>query len=273
MRYFPTAVRIVEEMHVVMKNWSKNEPIFIYQFGKVGSSTLYHSLKESGLQNPIYHTHYLTAEGVEGAVEFHSQSGDPVLPHHLILSRVLVKRLERENDLKFKVITLVRDPVERAISSAFENIYRTSGNCVAGRTIDLKAMADNLTARLASNTGPIEWLEHWLNTEMRAVTGIDLLEAPFSIDKGWSINSNEHVSVLTIQVERLSDVFSEALSEFLNTPSSSIKLCNTNVGQEKWYAEDYKKFKAAFVLPADIAAKAYSSRYVQKFYPDKINRY
>ena len=43
------------------KNTSAS-PIIIYQMGKVGSKTIRVSLKSLGLENPIYHSHILTAD-------------------------------------------------------------------------------------------------------------------------------------------------------------------------------------------------------------------
>ena len=44
-----------------------NQPIVIYQMGKVGSSSVYSSLKALKLDNPVYHVHFLTPQGINWA--------------------------------------------------------------------------------------------------------------------------------------------------------------------------------------------------------------
>lgn len=270
MKYLWPAVKVVDEIRVAAADWTSQEPIFVHSFGKVGSMSVYHTLKDSGLKNAVYHTHFLTEEEGQKSKKGHKESGDPVVPHQVMHSLILARRLKNNPNLKFKIITLLRDPVDRAVSSMFENVYRLAPDCVDGEKIDLEKMKQRLNERLADTKGPIELLEHWLDSEVKGVTGIDLLEAPFDLEKGWSINSNNRASVLTIKMDRLSAVFSEAISEFLNVPSGSIQLKNSNVGHEKWYAEDYRRFKKEYRLPADVAARANASGYVKKFYPDGV---
>ncbi len=49
-----------ETLKIHLKNWNKKPPILIYTMGKVGSMTVYQSLKEAKLGNPVYHIHFLT---------------------------------------------------------------------------------------------------------------------------------------------------------------------------------------------------------------------
>ena len=270
MKYFSTVVRVVDEIRVAMTDWSHYEPIFVHSFGKVGSMSVYHSLKKSNIRNAVYHTHLLTQKRGEDSMKWHAESGDPVVPHQVMFSLLLARQLKKNPDLKFKVVTLLRDPIDRAISSVFENIHRFAPSSVDGESVDLEELNKNLMKHLSSSTGPIEYLEDWLESEIKGVTGIDLLSAPFSIEKGWSINSNERVSVLTIKMDRLTEVFPVAISEFLNIPSGSIQLKNSNVGHEKWYASDYKRFKNEFILTSEVSEKVRASSYVKKFYPDGV---
>jgi len=271
MKYFTGAVRVAEEIRVNAANWSKHAPVFIYQPGKVGSSSVYTSLRKSLKSSPVYHVHFLMDSGIKQAVQFHRESSDPVLPHHLVLSQVLRKRLDRESNFHMKIITLIREPVGRALSDVFENIHRSWGQYVGNDEItDLEGLRAEALRSLTDPAGPVHFIEQWQEKELKLLTGIDLLAEPFDEKKGWNIYENERASVLLIRLEDLSNVYSEAICSFLNIPEGEAKLVNANIGQKKWYSDEYQIFRKEFSVPEAVCSQLYSSRFIQHFYPDKI---
>ena len=95
------------------------EPVIVYQMGKVGSSTVCSSLKK--LKDfDVYHIHVLTEESIKKLENvyksnFHKTSFFPV---HILESQYLSKQLE-QGKKKWKVVTLVREPIIRNISLCF----------------------------------------------------------------------------------------------------------------------------------------------------------
>jgi len=88
-------------------NLKKNIPVFVYQMGKVASSTIYSSIKKqyNGL---TFHGHNFR----EGMTDD------------------LLKRFFHEyqnNKFEIKLISLVREPVSRNLSAFFENFKRDVG--------------------------------------------------------------------------------------------------------------------------------------------------
>ena len=90
-------------------------PVLVYQMGKVGSSTVSASLRSAGIKN--LHVHFI-GEHWSKAIQHH-RTGENTLPQHLYLGRVLRYWLN-VTTRPIKVITLVRDPVARKISSVFQ---------------------------------------------------------------------------------------------------------------------------------------------------------
>lgn len=94
-------------------------PILVFQMGKVGSSSVFESLKYLGLKNPIFHIHYLSPSGIEHVER--SNSGQT--PRHILESRYLRNVLEKGHPgQKWKIVSLVREPITRNISAFFQNI-------------------------------------------------------------------------------------------------------------------------------------------------------
>lgn len=59
---------------------SNQSPILIYQMGKVGSKTVYESLKALNLATPVYHTHLLNKlEEIEKFILVTRSNPEPAL--------------------------------------------------------------------------------------------------------------------------------------------------------------------------------------------------
>lgn len=101
-------------------------PLIVYQMGKVGSSTLVKSLKDmNNLDMDVYHVHFLTHESIRNIEKVYKHATKvykkDIIDQHVIESLYLRKQLDQGlRDTKWKVITLVRDPIVRNISCFFE---------------------------------------------------------------------------------------------------------------------------------------------------------
>ena len=92
-------------------------PIIVYQMGKVGSFSIYMSLKEI---RKTHHVHYLREDIVERLANMQSERGFPV-PGHLETSQMVNKKyMAKATPVKY--IVLVRDPISRNMSAFFENL-------------------------------------------------------------------------------------------------------------------------------------------------------
>jgi len=60
----------VESLKIRFRNFNTNPPILIYQMGKVGSTTILKSLKNAQIQNPVYHIHFLSSDGIRNAERY-----------------------------------------------------------------------------------------------------------------------------------------------------------------------------------------------------------
>ena len=114
------------KLHFLFTDLASKEPIIIYQMGKVGSSTILRSLRALDIDTPIFHTHTLTVEGRAHGEAIFGHKPQSYFPRskHLLESEYLCKEIERSLKRKigkWKVVTLVRDPIARNISSFWRN--------------------------------------------------------------------------------------------------------------------------------------------------------
>ncbi|MEQ9823985.1 MAG: putative capsular polysaccharide synthesis family protein [Puniceicoccaceae bacterium] len=97
-----------------------DSPVVVYQMGKVGSSSIYESLRRLYNNKNVYHVHYLNPKYISRIVEKRTRLGLSI-PGHIQTSQ-LVRELIRSESENLKFISLVRDPFSRNLSAFFENI-------------------------------------------------------------------------------------------------------------------------------------------------------
>ncbi|MEJ2033787.1 MAG: putative capsular polysaccharide synthesis family protein [Deltaproteobacteria bacterium] len=259
---------VAARLHVAWAKQSKSQPILIYQMGKVGSSTVYHSLKAERLANPLFHVHFLSRD-LPYYKKLHIRAGIIPVPYHLELGLALRNQwIIKSAGKKFKVITMVRDPVARQISDIFQNPeFMGADMRGAKRNIDpdiaIPLIKDKLY-RIAS----YQYVFHWFDREIKAVFGLDVFGEPFDMDSGWKIYRNDHADVLVLRVEDLDRAGPIAISNFLDLPEK-LNLINSNVRANTEESITYRFIKNMTNLPASVCEQIYSSTFVRHFYNDR----
>src|SRR5882672_2811024 len=110
----------LSEWLVLHGNPFRSVPVIVYQMAKVGSSTIASALRRAGL--PVFQVHRMRAEHLAQLRARRHALGwsvPPVPPHDLV-GLLLNERLLSKGG-RAKVITLVRDPIARNLSSYFEH--------------------------------------------------------------------------------------------------------------------------------------------------------
>ena len=87
-------------------NFKKKPPIVVLTPGKVGSSSVYKTLKNKLINNYVFHIHQLSDFGIENSMNTHLNSDRKSLPMHLIVSSLLNQKLKDYND-EVIIITLL----------------------------------------------------------------------------------------------------------------------------------------------------------------------
>jgi hypothetical protein len=169
---------------------------------------------------------------------------------------------------KWKIITLVRDPIARNISSFFQLIddeyefdYRKKARSMS--TDELVEELIQFFLERHDHDVPLTWYD----VELKPIFAIDVFATEFPKSRGYQIYHGENADVLLIRLEDLDRCAAVALKEFLGI--ESFKLMNTNISTDKYYADAYREFIRKVHLPPDYIDRMYTSKFVRHFYSDE----
>lgn len=191
------------------------------------------------------------------------------VPYNIDLSIALKDRLKKKKfQHKFKIISLVRDPIARSISGVFETprfqdqvLQDDSG--MFDRIKTAKYLNRKLSSRQSFN-----YIFNWFDKEPNAVFGIDIYAKPFNIDKGWTIYEGETADALVIRLEDLSSIGEEVISKFIHV-NKKISFFQSNVRSESKEGKTYRYVKENVRLDRSKCEKIYSHKFVTHFYSDE----
>ncbi|MFX0070554.1 MAG: putative capsular polysaccharide synthesis family protein [Candidatus Hermodarchaeota archaeon] len=261
---------IANWFRIHLQNFNVTPPIIIYQVGKVGSTTVYKSLKNARLRNPVYHLHFLSDEGIKSAEEYHLGLERPVIPNHIRLSKLLRKKMDKTKGVKWKIITLVRDPIGRDISNLFESIEHFYPNLVnESGNVKINEAIEFLLEMFSDFDESTDYTARWFDTEINAFFDIDVYTYPFNHQKGFTIIRDKNVEIVIIRLEDLNRNFNEALTQFLNL-DKPIEMCKAGIREEAVHAAAYKHIREEITIPRSVCNKIYSSKYARHFYDDNM---
>lgn len=247
----------------------RKRAVIIYQMAKVGSSTIRLSLRAASLFLPIYFVHTLTRNGIKEMEEFYLSAGIPMIPKagHLLVSRFLLSQLEKGlTGGRWKVITLVRDPIARNISLLFQQgpfLLSDFKLRLKEGTLDVVEVAEMFEQKYPSQVNCLDWFDR----ELKQTFGVDVFATEFNRTAGYQIYRNPCVDVLLLKLEQLAECAGPAFKKFLGL--ERFVLINTNIGLQKAYASEYKQFLDRIVLRRDYLERFYASEQIQHLYSDE----
>jgi hypothetical protein len=243
-----------------LRAWPR--PILIYQMGKVGSTSVYQSLRAAGLC-PL-HVHRVNEKSRRDGFEFYSRHG-VAPPIHLYVSRLLCPYL-RYTSHRLKVVSLVRDPVERFVSRLYQksDYLPHSVDYPDAVTDDAERTRQNIRQQLG-NPDAMEYTFSWFDREIKAVLDIDVMAEPFDKDRGFGFYEGSRADVLVLKLEHLSDLLPTVVSDFVGR---ELRVTEANVRRQAKRGEDYARVKSELSLPPMTLDRIYSHEWVRHFYTE-----
>ena len=235
----------------------KRVPILVYQMGKVGSSSIYQSLKKYGC-HPVFHVHRINPKNIEAVSRDHLRRSGRSKDERLgvfLYERIFLRKVP------VNIITLVRDPIARNISAFFQNFEMFVGR----QSHDWADMDDLISRFLAeyNHDVPLKWFDD----ELQAVSGVDVYNYPFPKKEGISQIEEGHCRILMLKLEIDDDCKEKALHNFLKL-KKELHLVNKNIGAAKNYASTYRKFLKHIQLPSDYVQKMTASLFTRHYYSE-----
>lgn len=227
--------------------------VLIYQMGKVGSTSLENSIKDS------LHIHTLYGNYPCPHFERHVH-GD----FKLLIKKFAVQPLRR-NLYKLKgcnkIISLVREPAARNISMFFQDLPFWIADYVKHYDRETRESDLDWLWRVFENSFDHEYCLTWFDREIKRYTGIDVLSEQFNCRRGYQQYKRGRYELLLLRMEDMTQNRA-VIEEFCQ---QKVELVSTNVGDEKWYGGVYKEFSNNYKIKV---VEKYEKKY--KSFRDKF---
>ncbi len=244
--------------------------VIIYQMGKVGSTTIHASLEQANLPFPIYKVHFLSDEGIKHGEEFHQKTLNIpwATTPHIQTTHLLRQKIRSDEAIRWKIITLVREPISREISEFFQyldslypELLDAEGNLEEKRALRI------LQTKFMFYKPEKNYTCSWFDMEMKPMFGLDIYDYPFDAQAGYTIINHENIDLLILRLEDLDHNLSKSVTQFLNL-QTAIEMVKSNVRREQQRGALYRKVMQDFTLRESICRKVYASKYATHFYSE-----
>jgi hypothetical protein len=247
------------------KSYLEN-PVLVYQMGKVASSSICDSLRAMPGVN-AFHAHRLNPENIERVKQEYIARGVKPMDESRALD--LYERLIKP-ERPAKVISLFREPISRNISAYFQNLAVFEKNTNAYAQLDTEELITNFMHRYNHDV-PLNWFD----IEIKSTLGIDVYAHPFPRELGYQTLSSGPYDLLLMRHDLDDRLKADLIRDFLGLDSFSIK--RVNEGNAKEYASSYQKFLDTIRIPRSYVQRMLHTRYARHFFTttelDKIERH
>ena len=226
---------LYNHMRYVMDISKSPNAILIYQPAKVGSSTIYSSLVKNKVES--VQIHFI-------AYNRWINENPKVQNNEMSYFRNSIRDRKR----KVKIITMVREPIGRALSQfvhGFNGEFSDRCNDSHIERAALNWIDDALT---------MDYEFVWFDKELKTVTGIDIFQYPFDRERGYTWIREDNIEILVLKMERI-DANEDIIGEFVGKPD--FKLVHAGLGEEKCYRYIYKELKKQIKIPVEWLEQQY----------------
>jgi Putative capsular polysaccharide synthesis protein len=242
--------------------------LLLYQMGKVGSSTMFASLRAAGYTDAVK-VHYLSDQGLARADELYAAA--PVrlpVPYRAETERIRELLRSRRHEVEWKVISLVREPIARDVSALIQMVDMLRPDLVQGGTPDVRAIVRAVRSQFLGFSERRSYTCRWFDDELRAVFGIDVFGAAFDPGPGWMRLKQDHVDLLVLRLESLDETIGPATAEFLGAPIQLVRHSSRSDAklQAAYRKPWYDGIVSGVRLPRALCQRIYESRYSRHFY-------
>lgn len=236
----------------------RRTPTIVYSLERTGSTTLYESLRQHG--EMVIVTHYMAA--------------DPNGEHRLSGSARWVLRHVIGKRRKFRVITLVRDPIDNMLST----FARFSHDRVVRETGNPAAMVGDIASRFEPDflaKGGYRHQLDWFDQFSRDL-GVDVYKHPFDKEVGFGRIAAGPCEILILRTELDDDRKGQLVADFLEDPTFRMSKDVVFVrrkyeapgkpGEAAAYGQSYKALKSTAEIPDEHWDVIRASKYARHFF-------
>ena len=170
----------------------------------------------------------------------------------------LFQRIMEICNCNIRIITGVRNPIERIISQIWQRIDKPYGygdDCVP------TVISDDIFDILPTGSQ-----EQWFEAQMKTPFGIDVFNYSFDKEKGYTVIHENNVDLFLYRLDYLNGL-EEEISKFLGV--SNIKLVSSNEAKTKCYVLAYKEYLEDVKIDSNFFEKIINSKEMKHFFTDE----
>ena len=239
--------------------------VIVHTIGKVGSSSVFSSLQNSPFGISLFHFHALEPTRIRKQEHYYRSSLKKSIPYHLIKSKIVSELLDNYNGEIF-IISLIREPISREISSVFQDSFNFIDSIHLKDNGIEHILIDKVNA-LSIELPEVEWFER----EIKLMFGIDVYKQVFDLSKGYNIYTNGKIKMLLLRIEDLDEKFNESCQSLFSTDYNFL-LKKDNISEDKFYDADYRSIINNFRIPNSEIDNILNSVFIDHFYRDQRNQ-
>jgi len=248
----------------------RETPLVVLSMGKVGTSSVAHALREACPKSPIYHIHTLQPARLAHEEKVYREHFQRLHGIHAHLLDSLFIRHQLDGGKRprggWRLITLVRDPLQRNLSSFFQTLNLHASDLGFAKRLQDESDASVVDDMIKYFTR--QWSQErpatWFDDEVRAVFGLDVLSQPFPQEAGYGIYEGEQTSLMVIRLEDLSTCVQQAFGEFMDV--QDLTLSREQDATLKFYAKAYREFRDRARFDEEFLDRIYGTQYARTFY-------
>lgn len=231
------------------------DPLLVFTMAKVGSSSVYNSVKKAS-EIPAFHIHTLNEREVRDDHQLCFDCG--IYPN----SRSPVPFIRRdifERNRPYKVISLFRNPIDRNLSAFFDAFRLMMGMAATDYEGTMEDLVNAFYDRF-NHDYPIRWYQQ----QFLYGVGVNVYEHSFDTTAGYSVIEEGHCSVLLMNSAVDDTLKSSLIADFLNLPS--FQLNNANIRAASKEAKLYHQFKSHISLDEAYLGRMLDNQYFEHFF-------
>ncbi|NWF64507.1 MAG: hypothetical protein HXY38_09400 [Chloroflexi bacterium] len=250
---------------------AQRSPIFVLQMGRVGSTSVVSAIsqayQEIDCPVAVHHNHYIAnyqkvQERARQDLEDYSLALGDIERVDRGVRETLLAQVEKNHPVK--IISLVRDPVARNVSTFFFAFSQFVPDWKEKETQGLLS-ASALNVIFEGKRHFIQTAFHWFDEQIKDGLGLDVYAVPFDAARGWQVYKQGPVELLVLRMEDLYRTGEAILRQFLHLPA--FKMVKVNTGEERESYELYRRF-LTHPISQEYLEMTYATKLARHFYTE-----
>ena len=205
----------------IARGWRGQPGVLVFSDGHAGTSSLMLSLRKGGIPYAD-HVHFLAARTLDEGLHYPRGVG------------WIYRKLFVEQQRPVKMISMIRDPVDRAVSKFFSHQY---GHRIDVPSVSLEDLSEQFEGYFNTRDN-----SDWFESEMLPAIGLDVYQYCFPKAKGFLRIEHGNIELLLLRLELADEAKEEIVADFVGLDSLTWERLG-QVGEQKAYGSLYRKFK------------------------------